>query len=365
MSEPSSCATRIMNGWPNGGKDPLTMDFSHLIVKEVEIDVQNRVMALADMLSPAKNRTKVDAVEYGIVNQRRIQLLIRKLTRDMAIPEIIAIAKGKYTSFLHYSCTPFYIILMKLVNIFFAISYIIGKRDNHDPLFGFNLWLALMEFLGKLHAWLNSRATSECERILKENSQTVNQHGIKFKMSTLREFVNHLNSNDCVNFYTNTEENLAILLNYIGHIHQGMNRSTWLNDALKLFFRNEGPLALHQFGAVCDVTNKDLRKLGKKKQQGFEDRFKECLLSKGLLLSFNKPRAGSRPPTSTTIKFELSCGVTIYVTFDENFRFQGNLLESEVRAAINVLTHHILSADDRVGTLKFVQKEIQQGVDCK
>ena len=65
------------------------------------------------------------------------------------------------------------------------------------------------------------------------------------------------------------------------------------------------------------------------------------------------------------MKFELSCQVTIYVTFDENFRFQGNLLKSEVGAAINVLTHYILTADDRDGALKFVQKEIQQGVDCK
>lgn len=363
MSGPiSSYATRIMHRWGPTDEDPLTMDFSHLTVKDVEI-VQNRSpMAPADILSPHKNRNQIHAIEYGIENQRSLRLLIRKLTRDMTIPEIIAIAKGKYTSFLHYSCTPFYIILMKLVNIFFAISYIIGERDDYDGQFGFDLWLALMEFLGKLSKWLISRATSECERILKENSQTVNQHGIKFKMSTLREFENHLTSNDCVDFYTNTEKNLAILLNYIGHIHQGMNRSTWLSDALKLFFRNEGPLALQQFGAVCDVTNKDLRKLGKKKQQLFEDRFLKCLSSKGLLLSFNTPR--NIPPTSTAIKFELS-SETIYVTFDKDFRFQGDLLESEVGAAISVLTHYILSADDRVGTLKFVQKEIQQGVDCK
>ena len=97
MSEPSS-ATRIMNGWPNGGKDPLTMDFSHLTVKDVEI-VQGRVMAPADILSSHKNKNQINAIEFAIVNQRSLRLLIRKLTRDMTIPEIIAIAKGKYIYF--------------------------------------------------------------------------------------------------------------------------------------------------------------------------------------------------------------------------------------------------------------------------
>ena len=362
MSEPtiSSHASRVMHKWrPDDDEDPLTMDFSDLTVKDVEVVQGGQVMALADILSSVKNRSKRDAIEFAIVNQRRIRLLIRKLTQDMTPQEMIAIARGKYTSFLHYS-TPFYIILMKLVNIFFAISYIIGKRDCYDGQFGFDLWLDLMEFLGKLSKFLLYQATSECERILKENNQTVNKHGIKFKMTTVREFDNHLNSNDCKNFYANSEKNLVILLNYIGHIHQEMNRSTWLSEALELFFRNEGPLAFG--GAVCDVTNKDLRKWGKKKQQQLEDNFLKCLSSKGLLFSFNKPR--NKPPTSTTTKFELS-RENIYVTFDKDFRYRGESIDSEVGAAINVLTRFILSADDQVGTLKFVQGKIQQEVDCK